>query len=103
MDALLKAWMADLRFVTIHPFDDSNGRIARAVKDVLLARADGTAQILPPFIDLNFSDLGQNHSMSILRWFRCLLINDEPIFNAFPFAIFNLIPNLRDMLVLPDI
>lgn len=43
-DMLLKAGIAHLWFVTIHPFDDGNGRIARAITDMLLARADGTAQ-----------------------------------------------------------
>jgi len=39
---LLKAGLAHLWFVTIHPFDDGNGRIARAIGDLLLARADGS-------------------------------------------------------------
>jgi len=43
-DALLKAAIAHLWFVTIHPFDDGNGRIARAIADMLLARADGTSK-----------------------------------------------------------
>lgn len=43
-DALIKAGIAHLWFVTIHPFDDGNGRITRAITDMLLARADGTAQ-----------------------------------------------------------
>jgi len=38
--ALLKAGLAHLWFVTLHPFDDGNGRIARAVGDLFLARAD---------------------------------------------------------------
>jgi Fic family protein len=42
--ALLKAGLAHLWFVTLHPFDDGNGRIARAVGDLFLARADGSAQ-----------------------------------------------------------
>lgn len=43
-DPVLKAGIAHLWFVTIHPFDDGNGRIARAVADLALARAEGTAQ-----------------------------------------------------------
>jgi len=41
-DPLLKAAIAHLWFVTIHPFDDGNGRIARAIADMQLARADGS-------------------------------------------------------------
>ena len=41
---LLKAGLGHLWFVTLHPFDDGNGRIARAVGDLLLARADGGSQ-----------------------------------------------------------
>ncbi len=41
---LLKAGLGHLWLVTLHPFDDGNGRIARAVGDLLLARADGTPQ-----------------------------------------------------------
>jgi len=39
---LLKAGLGHLWFVTLHPFDDGNGRIARAIGDLLLARADGS-------------------------------------------------------------
>ncbi|MFA5170738.1 MAG: Fic family protein [Sulfuriferula sp.] len=41
---LVKAALAHLWFVTLHPFDDGNGRIARAIGDLLLARADGSSQ-----------------------------------------------------------
>ena len=44
IDSVLKAAMAHLWFVTIHPFDDGNGRIARAIADMALARSDGTSQ-----------------------------------------------------------
>ena len=44
IDLVLKSAIAHLWFVTIHPFDDGNGRIARAVSDMLLARSDGSSQ-----------------------------------------------------------
>jgi Fic family protein len=40
MDLVLKAALAHLWFVTIHPFDDGNGRIGRAIVDFLLARSE---------------------------------------------------------------
>lgn len=40
IDPVLKAAIAHLWFVTIHPFDDGNGRISRTITDLLLARAD---------------------------------------------------------------
>jgi len=42
VDPVLKAGIAHFWFVTIHPFEDGNGRIARAIADMALARADGT-------------------------------------------------------------
>jgi Fic family protein len=42
--SVIKAGLAHLWFVTLHPFDDGNGRIARAIGDLLLARADGSPQ-----------------------------------------------------------
>jgi Fic family protein len=44
IDPVLKAAVAHLWFVTIHPLDDGNGRIARAIADLQLARADGSSQ-----------------------------------------------------------
>lgn len=41
IEPLLKAAISHLWFVTLHPFDDGNGRIARAIADMSLARADG--------------------------------------------------------------
>jgi Fic family protein len=43
-DPVLKAGLAHLWFVTIHPFDDGNGRIARAIADMSLARAEQSSQ-----------------------------------------------------------
>ena len=43
-DPVLISGLAHLWFVTIHPFDDGNGRIARAVADMVLARSEKSAQ-----------------------------------------------------------
>ncbi len=43
-DPLLAAGLAHLWFVTLHPFDDGNGRIARAIADMALARSENTGQ-----------------------------------------------------------
>jgi Fic family protein len=44
MDLVVKAGVAHLWFVTIHPFDDGNGRIARALTDLMLARSEKSGQ-----------------------------------------------------------
>lgn len=44
MEPIIKSGIAHLWFVSIHPFDDGNGRIARAIADTQLARADQTNQ-----------------------------------------------------------
>jgi Fic family protein len=44
IDPVLKAALAHLWFVTIHPFDDGNGRIARAIADLALARSEQNPQ-----------------------------------------------------------
>ena len=44
MDLVLKAGLAHLWFVTIHPFGDGNGRIARAIADMALARSENSPQ-----------------------------------------------------------
>lgn len=43
LDPVLKAGLAHLWFVTVHPFDDGNGPVARAMADMALARADGSS------------------------------------------------------------
>ncbi len=42
IDPVLRAGIAHFRFITIHPFKDGNGRIARAIGDMALSQADGT-------------------------------------------------------------
>ena len=44
IDPVLKAGVAHLWFVTVHPFEDGNGRIARAIADMQLARSEQSAQ-----------------------------------------------------------
>jgi len=44
IDLVLKAAIAHFWFIIIHPFDDGNGRIARTISDLLLARADDSSQ-----------------------------------------------------------
>ena len=44
MDPVMKSALAHFWFVTIHPFDDGNGRIARAIADMMLARSERSAQ-----------------------------------------------------------
>ena len=44
LDTVLKAAIAHFWFIIIHPFDDGNGRIARALSDMLLARSENSSQ-----------------------------------------------------------
>ncbi len=44
IDPVLKSAIAHFWFIIIHPFDDGNGRMARAISDLMLARADGTSE-----------------------------------------------------------
>lgn len=79
---LLKAGLGHLWFVTLHPLDDGNGRIARAIGDLLLARADGSPQ---RFYSLSaqiqrerkaYYDIlerTQKHSMDVTEWLAWFL------------------------------
>lgn len=44
LDSVIKAAIAHFWFIIIHPFDDGNGRIARALTDLLLARSDESSE-----------------------------------------------------------
>jgi Fic family protein len=44
LDPVLKSGLAHFWFVTVHPFEDGNGRIARAIADLSLARSEGSPQ-----------------------------------------------------------
>jgi len=79
---LIKAGLAHLWLVTLHPFDDGNGRIARAVGDLFLARADSSPQ---RFYSLSaqiqrerkaYYDIlerTQKHSMDVTEWLAWFL------------------------------
>lgn len=86
MDPVMKAAIAHFWFVTIHPFEDGNGRIGRAITDLLLARADGTsnrfysmssqieAERKEYYVQLERSQRGTLDITSWLEWFiRCML------------------------------
>ncbi|MBU3599736.1 Fic family protein [Polynucleobacter sp. 30F-ANTBAC] len=86
LDPLIKAGIAHLWFVTIHPFDDGNGRIARAIGDMALAKAEKlnlrfyslSAQIQKEretyYVQLEKTQKGSLHIDEWLDWFlSCLL------------------------------
>ena len=83
-DNLIKAGIVHLWFVILHPFDDGNGRIARALTDMLLARSDGnkfrfysmSAQIQKnrkSYYDV--LEITQKDSMDVTKWLVWFLEN----------------------------
>lgn len=85
IDPVLKAGLAHLWFVTIHPFEDGNGRIARAICDLFLARSEKTVKrfySLSEYIQrerksyyevLEFTQKGELDVTLWLEWFlHCL-------------------------------
>ncbi len=97
-DPVIKAAIAHFWFVTIHPFDDGNGRIARAIADMQLARSDNSSQrfysmssqILAErkkyYEVLEKTQRGDNDITVWLEWFlSCLeraLVNSEETLKA---------------------
>lgn len=81
---VLKAGIAHLWFVTVHPFEDGNGRIARAISDMLLAQSDGipqrfysmSAQIQKERKSYyNILETSQKGSLNITNWLVWFLNN----------------------------
>ncbi|MBF0408881.1 MAG: Fic family protein [Candidatus Riflebacteria bacterium] len=76
-NGVLRAAIAHFWFVTLHPFEDGNGRIARALSDMLLAKAEGTSQ---RFYSISAQirkernsyyeiiEKSQKHSLDITKW-----------------------------------
>ena len=82
IDPVLKAGLAHFWFVTIHPFEDGNGRIARAIADMALARADGTKErfySMSSQIEAERKDYylmleaSQRGSLDVTRWLEWFL------------------------------
>jgi Fic family protein len=81
IDPVLKSGVVHFWFVTIHPFEDGNGRISRAIADMALARADGTierfysmstqieAEKKQYYLNLEQSQKGGVDITSWLEWF----------------------------------
>ena len=93
LDPVIKAGLAHLWFVSLHPFDDGNGRIARAITDMLLARADGSSQrfysmsaqiVLERKEYYNILERSQKGTLDVtawLSWFLNSLLNSLDITN----------------------
>ncbi|NOY00966.1 MAG: Fic family protein [Verrucomicrobia bacterium] len=85
IDPVMQAAVAHLWFVTIHPFDDGNGRIARAITDMALSRADQSkdrfysmssgieAERKEYYIQLESAQRGSLDITSWLAWFLACL------------------------------
>ena len=81
-DPLLKTAIAHLWFVTIHPFEDGNGRIGRAIAEMCLARSDGSAQRFYSMSSQIFEERNsyyeilektQSGSLNITEWLKWFL------------------------------
>lgn len=87
IDPVLKAGIAHLWFVTIHPFEDGNGRMGRALTDMLLTRSDGVSQRYYSmssqikiereayYRNLEFTQRGTLDITDWLEWFLACLFN----------------------------
>lgn len=82
VDPVLKAGIAHFWFVTLHPFEDGNGRISRAIADLTLARAEGTSErfySMSTQIEAEKKDYylrleqGQKGGMDITAWLEWFL------------------------------
>ena len=81
-DLVISAAIAHLWFVTIHPFDDGNGRIARALSDMMLARSEGNSQRFYSMSSqiqrernayYNILEKGQKSTLDVTAWIAWFL------------------------------
>lgn len=94
LDSVIKAGLAHLWFVSIHPFEDGNGRIARAIADMALARSENSPQrplgrfsglrsgLYHASIQVNSRLAGRTGRRTVLR--RCLSCHLPAAAQAFP-------------------
>ena len=91
IDPVVQAAIAHLWFVTIHPFDDGNGRMARAITEMVLARSEGSsqrfysmsAQIRRERKDYyDILEATQKDSLEITRWLQWFLACLDRAFDA---------------------
>lgn len=87
IDLVIKSAIAHLWFVTIHPFQDGNGRITRALTDMLLARSDNSTQRFYSmsaqirnernqyYAILEETQKGDLNITSWIKWFLSCIIN----------------------------
>jgi Fic family protein len=82
IDEVLKAGLAHLWFVTLHPFDDGNGRIARAIADMTLARSERSPQRFYSMSEqirqesnvyYNILEQTQKGTMDVTKWMNWFL------------------------------
>ena len=82
IDPVLKSGLAHFWFVTIHPFEDGNGRIARAIADLALARSEGSPQRFYSMSSqvqherksyYDVLELSQQGTLDITRWYEWFL------------------------------
>jgi len=85
-DPVIKAAIAHIWFVSIHPFDDGNGRIGRAIMDMALARADGSSRRFYSMSAQISADRNsyydvlertQKRSMDVTEWIAWFLVQLE--------------------------
>ena len=76
IDCVIKAAIAHLWFVTIHPFEDGNGRIGRAISDLFLTRSDG----LPD----RFYSLSSQIEAERKNYYKCLEESQKGSLNITP-------------------
>jgi Fic family protein len=104
VDPVLKAAVAHLWFVTVHPFDDGNGRIARAIADMALARSENSpqrfysmsAQIrLERKAYYDILETTQKGGMDITRWLRWFLACLDHAFDGAETILENVVRKAR--------